>query len=713
MAGLLRRLRDFYLVQADLVVRWRPGHRALLQRAGVSFVVAFIGLSLMTLVPGIHIRDAGSAALAVIVFWALNILVRPVILALVAPISMALVVALSLVLQVLIVFALGPLVPGVDVAGFTAAFIGSWVFAVANTILTAILSISEDDSHFGALVRRLRMQRADAIHTTQPGLVIIQIDGLSHDVLKQQLHAGRVPVMSRMIRSGSHRLTQWEALLPSQTSASQAGILHGNNDGIPGFRWWDKRAKRLLVSNHPRDAAEIMAGVSDGRGLLSPGGASINNLASGDAPRSYLTMATLQAPGGGLGQSQAFAWFFVSPYNYLHTIVRFVGEVVKERFQAWRQRRAGVEPILGRGFPYPLVRATTNVVLRALGTSLVLEEMYRGTPVIYVDFTDYDEIAHHSGPERSDALDALSGVDRVIGTFRKAAEDAARPYHFIVLSDHGQTLGATFTQRFGTTLEQVVRGLMGGAAEVAAATARVEEWGPINAFVGELRRTGGLTGRVARAATKRRGVTAFGPDRNAPTGWAARSEALDQEPDLPEVVVCASGNLGLISFPREEGRMTLERIDERYPRLIDALANHPGIGLVLVRSELRGAICVGRDGLRHLDDDSVRGRDPLTSFGEHAAAGLRHVDGMPNCPDIIAISLYDPDADEVAAFEELIGSHGGLGGAQTRPFLLSPADWPLREAPLVGAPAVHRQLRAWMEDRLGIMFEPGRDVSTG
>jgi len=695
MRGLLRRLRDFYLIQLDLVIRWRPGPRALVRRTAVAFVVAFIALSLMDFVPGIHIRDPGAAALAVLVFWALNLLVRPVLIGLVAPISTALVAGLSIVLQVLIVFALGPIVPGVEVDGIMAAFWGSWVFAIANTILTAIFSISEDDSHFGALVRRLRMQRDDAIHTQDPGLVIVQIDGLSHDVLKQQLHAGRAPVMAKMIRDGSHRLTRWEALLPSQTSASQAGILHGNNDAIPAFRWWDKELGRLLVSNHPKDAAEIMATVSDGRGLLSPGGASINNLASGDAPRSYLTMATLETPGIRLGESQAFAWFFVSPYNYLHTIVRFVGETLKELFQARRQRRAGVVPILNRGFPYPLLRATTNVVLRALGTSLILEEMYRGTPVIYADFTDYDEIAHHSGPERSDALDALDGVDRVIGTLQKAAEDAARPYYFVVLSDHGQTLGATFLQRYGQSLEQVVRGLMGGPAEVEAATSRVEEWGPINAFVGELRRAGGLTGRMARAATRGRDGVTLGPDRSmlAPD-------------ERPEVVVCASGNLGLISFPREAGRLTLEAIDDRYPRLIDALANHPGIGFVMVRSERRGTICVGRDGIRFLDDDAVQGRDPVEAFGELAPLGLRRVDGMPNCPDILAISVYDTESDEIAAFEELIGSHGGLGGAQTRPFLLAPAGWPLDDAPLVGAPSTYRQLRAWMEGELGIAFEP-------
>ena len=35
-------------------------------------------------------------------------------------------------------------------------------------------------------------------------------------------------------------------------------------------------------------------------------------------------------------------------------------------------------------------------------------------------------------------------------------------------------------------------------------------------------------------------------------------------------------------------------------------------------------------------------------------------------------SFYDPDLDEGCAFEELISFHGGLGGPQTRPFILHP-----------------------------------------
>lgn len=188
-----------------------------------------------------------------------------------------------------------------------------------------------------------------------------------------------------------------------------------------------------------------------------------------------------------------------------------------------------------------------------------------------------------------------------------------------------------------------------------------------------------------------RGRTEDGVVRVGPSD--AERTAADE---LPDLVVVASGNLGLISFPREPGRLTLEELADRHPGLVDALANHPGIGLVLVRSEERGAIAVGRRGIQYLDEGRVEGENPVAPYGPTAADGLRRLDGMEGVPDIAVISMLDPDTDEVAAFEELIGSHGGLGGFQTRPFLLYPSDWSPIDDELVGAPAVYRQLRSWL-----------------
>src|SRR3990170_3231949 len=244
--------------------------------------------------------------------------------------------------------------------------------------------------------------------------------------------------------------------------------------------------------------------VSNGEGLLSRGGVSIGNLVTGEASRSFMTMAALAEGARGIGRPRDFYGFFVSPHNYLRVVFQTVGEIGKELVQARRQARAGIEPRMPRGFPYPIARAVTNILLRGLQTSLIIEEMYRGTPVIYADYTDYDEIAHHSGPERAEAFDALDGVDRTLGALERAAADAARPYRFVVLSDHGQTLGATFQQRYGVTLQDTVHALMGGRASVESATGRVEEWGAVNTFLSEFTRGIGVGPAIARRALRSR-----------------------------------------------------------------------------------------------------------------------------------------------------------------------------------------------------------------
>jgi uncharacterized membrane protein YvlD (DUF360 family) len=715
----LSRIVNFYRTQVELLWKWRLGRWALIKRAIVSLIAALIALYITAwLFPAhLQITQLGGGLLAVVFIAALNLLIRPAILALVASRSVVALVILTLVFQAVVIWLLGPFVPGINFAGgFIAALIVSFAFGFISTGISLVFGLNEDDSYYGALERTLASRNPDVVHSDEPGLVIIQLDGLSHDVLSHSLRAGRVPEMARWMRTGTHKLHHWNALLPSTTPASQAGILHGNNDGIPNFRWWEKKNGQLLVANHPEDATVIEKRISNGEGLLSPGGASISNIFTGDGDRAFLVMSTIKVKERGLGKSDAFAWFFVSPYNYMTMLAKFLAEVIKENVQNRRQMRAGIEPSMGkhRGFPYPWVRGATNVALRAMGTSLVVQEMLRGTPVIYMDYTDYDEIAHHSGPERPESLDALDGVDRELKTLLKASQDAARPYKFVVLADHGQSLGATFLQRYKVTLQDVVRSLMGGEASVAAATAQIEDWGQLNQFMGEVSKTKGITGTLARVATRnssKDGTAGLGPqdaevtargETVTTTGTADKTAAAEPA----DLIVVAGGNLALIYFNVSKERMTLEDIAEQYPDLVDALANHPGIGVLMVRSADQGLLCVGRKGINFLDEGRVEGEDPLEIYGDLAAASFKRLDSIANVGDIAVVSHYDPETMEISAFEELIGAHGGLGGPQTRPFLLYPAEWELDLAPLIGAPMVYQQLRRWMEGELGMKFGP-------
>ena len=115
-----------------------------------------------------------------------------------------------------------------------------------------------------------------------------------------------------------------------------------------------------------------------------------------------------------------------------------------------------------------------------------------------------------------------------------------------------------------------------------------------------------------------------------------------------------------------------EEIDERWPRLLPGLAATPGIGFVAVESLAHGSVVIGADGRRHLATDFVSGIDPLAPFGAHAPWALKRAMGMPSAPDIYVNSIVDPDTLEIAAFESLVGAHGGLGGWQDRGLLIAP-----------------------------------------
>jgi hypothetical protein len=245
-----------------------------------------------------------------------------------------------------------------------------------------------------------------------------------------------------------------------------------------------------------------------------------------------------------------------------------------------------------------------------------------------------------------------------------------RPYEIVALSDHGQTQGATFCQRHGYGLGQLVE--------------RSLVHGDVTALPG---------GDEQQAMVKLAAREAGAP---APTARDKRDVS------EREVVVLGSGNLGLVYLMHDAARVTREDILVRHPALLRTLQAHPHLGWLLVRSDADGPVVLGPHGSRRLRDDVVVGVDPLAGFGPHAADHLRRTDGFAHCADIVVGSFYDPVAQEGCAFEELISFHGGLGGPQTRPFLLYPAGR-LADPPasMIGAAAVHDVLAGWRRDLQG------------
>ncbi|MFJ4791128.1 phage holin family protein [Streptomyces sp. NPDC088794] len=563
-----------------------------------------------------------------------------------------------------------------EVAPETAVVVAAVMSAVASATGGA-LAVRDDDAYRRRLYR-LADRRRDRGPTgpSSPGTVFLQLDGVGHDVLLAAVGKGLMPTVAGWLE-GSHRLTPWRTDWSSQTGASQLGILHGSNFDVPAFRWYEKDTREVMVCNRPTSAAELqrraVERTGDG-GLLSADGASRGNLFSGGADEQALVLSIATRRRGRENRSRAgYFAYFADPANAVRTAMSFVAEVGREIGQSTRSRACKQRPRVKRGGLYPLIRAFATVVERDVVVAAVMGDMFAGRTSVYADLVAYDEVAHHSGPRSRDAEKVLARLDRSLALIQNASEHAPRPYRIVLLSDHGQSPGETFRSRYGLGLGELVRAGCGLPVPRKA------------------RRThSGAEARAAVRAALRRPVEEGG-EQHRPS---RRSEP----------IVLASGNLGLVSFPDVPHRMSKEEIDARHPALLTTLANHPGIGFLLVRSEEHGGVVLGAYGaeipLDQLDGDP----GPLGAFGAGAADAVRRTHGFPHTADIMVNSAHDPADGEVLAFEEQIGSHGGLGGAQGRPFLLSPVAFspPVQEGcELVGAESVHRVLLRWLRETHG------------
>jgi uncharacterized membrane protein YvlD (DUF360 family) len=591
------------------------------------------------------------------------------------------------------VLAISFAMPDVTVADIETAVQVVVVIAAVAGLVSSVLAIDEDEVFFRRAARRFRRDGAD-LADQPPGVLLLQIDGLGYDTVRRGIRDGDMPTLSRWMEKGSHVLTDWHCDWSSQTGASVCGLLHGSNDDILGFRWYEKDRDHVMACAHPADAAEIERRHSTGLGLLANGGAARGGLFTGEADHVSFTMSALpflsKTDRRGDSMGSGYYAYFANPVNVLRTFGSALVDVLREIHASLRQKRAGVRPRVKRGPWFPFARAGTTVIARDLVVSAIIGDMLAGRPVVYADFLGYDEVAHHTGIERFDALSVVRSIDQQIGRLYRAERLAPRRYRLVVLSDHGVTQGWAFTNRFGESIEQLVGRLCGGdPVPTGKSTPSTSAW----QFGAAMAEASAGAGPIAMALRRRTAHHAR-PDRHRteeghPTAVARAA---------PGVVVVVSGHVAMVSFTEHEGRVDIETIEREFPELLPALVDHPGVGFMLVRSAGSGPVVLGRDGVRRLSADgadAVTGVDPLAGYGPHAVDLVRRTDGFAHCPDILVNSRYNEVTDDASPFEMHVGSHGGLGGGQSRGFLMYPAELPA-PGEIVGAEQLHRVVRDWL-----------------
>jgi uncharacterized membrane protein YvlD (DUF360 family) len=646
-------------------VVWQPERPRLRPaRLLVSWLVAAIAVMVAAaIVPGVSIDGFWGALVVAVVIAVLNALLPPLVASLRLPYELVLGFVLVLFVDAWMLYLASEITDNaISVDSFWWALLAAVVLSAVQIVVEIVIGTNDDDTYTLRVIHRVARKSGARVESNVPGILFLEIDGLALPVLRHAMRDGSAPTMARWLSEDSHRLTEWETDLSSQTGASQAGILLGSNEDIPAFRWVEKETATLLACSAPADCAEIERRRASGIGLLANDGASRGNLLSGDADHILLTVSRFELE---TQANRGYRAFFANGFNVTRLLVLVVWEVVLEWVAASRAIRRDIRPRGHRGGIYPLMRAGLCVFLRDLIVFCVLTDMLQGRPVVYSTFSSYDEVAHHSGLERADTLEALRKLDQQFARIDRARRYAPRPYKIVVLSDHGQTQGATFKQRNGYGLDELVERSLarGGVTEIGGGDEQ-------NSMVGlAVEEATGRTGKKRKQA---------------------KNDVSDRD-----VIVLGSGNLGLVYLMEERRRLTLEELNERHPELIPALRGHPHVGWLLVRSAEHGPVVLGAHGARYLEDGRIEGDDPLAPFSPNAATHLRRTDGFAHAPDILVGSFYDPQLDEGCAFEELISFHGGIGGPQTRAFILHPVDLPVPEQPIVGAASVHRLLLGW------------------
>lgn len=663
----------------------------------ISLAQGLVVLLLAPALEGLHVNSIPSAIIAVPLIVAVNGLLWPYILGLssrfgafVFPLAVFLfsglsVIVISSLLNLLIE-------DGLNIDGLGTGMIVAIALSCVNALFAALFS-DYDRAYERYVMRPIMRSHAHLPVQTTPGVIFIEIDGLAEPVLREAIERDRMPTLARWLQAGTHVVTDWEPDLSSQTAASQAGILLGSNEDIPAFRWYDRETGKVLVSSSLRTAALVETRLSRGEGLLVADGASRSNMFSGDTSNSLLTFSTigrrrLGEPIHQTGTSSYFL-FFANPFTLIRLFVFLAYDMVLEWFQIIRQWATRVQPRINRWGIYPLIRASATAASPEINTYMVISDIAQGIPSLYVTYYAYDEVAHHSGVRSPDVWGVLRRLDRHIGRIERAAARANRPYHLVVLSDHGQSNGATFTQRTGETLAQLVERLVPAGYHVASTAAQSEAMGHLHAALTEAETQKTRVASVARKAMTKTTVESDKLHRvvNPTTG---------PEEERGALVVLASGNLGLIYETSSPRLLTYDEILDRFPGLIPGLVGHDAIGFVRMQTDRDGPLVIGKTGAHWLESGRIEGDDPLTDYGPNAARHLLRHAAFANSPDILVISRYWTDMDEVAAFEELVGSHGGLGGTQTQPFVLHPASLDIPSSPIVGTAELHALFKSWL-----------------
>ena len=647
------------------------------------------------LLPGIWFDTAmpgwwRSAILIPVEFSLLILVVRPVLVLATLPLNAVTLGLPTLLINGLLLYLTTAIEPAFHIDGLDDAFGGMLLFTVANTMATSRLGIDEVYPFFQTILRNVGTRFGPTrLPGVRRGLVLLQIDGLAWRSLMRAIRRGRMPTVSALTGLGSHTLRRWQSGVPSNTPAVQGALFYGTRAGVPGYRWYDREADRVRVVSRPEDVRRLEQELAAGGPGLLQGGSCINSLLEGGASKRLMTISAMRDPDGEqrAGERADFNLFWLSPWAYTTAVLVTLWDFATALVWHVQSRFDRAKRVIHRSWREAAARSVTNAFLRETAFFWLEQDVARGVPIIYSNFVGYDEVAHHAGPDSDEALATLTAFDRKLQRLRRRLRTAPIDYDLVLLSDHGQSPCVPFRVVAGCTLEELV-------SDLAGRTVPVHQLGDSQAAYVD-----GLLAEIGGADQPADIRASWLATRGRQTLEMLSMPSQHEAPEAPvetQVIVCVSGGLAHLYRRGTKRPLHLEEVRSLYPGLVEGLVNQEGIACVVARDRDGTPVAVGRSGARNLVSGRMVGEsDPLTPFWdtEHWCEELARLGREPASGDLMILADR-LDRRRVVTFEEQVGTHGGIGGAQTEPFLLVPASWPLVRSDLGSPEALHKLLKS-------------------
>ncbi|HTL46966.1 MAG TPA: endonuclease/exonuclease/phosphatase family protein [Verrucomicrobiae bacterium] len=490
------------------------------------------------------------------------------------------------------------------------------------------------------------------------GLIMIQIDGLSHPQMRRAVREGHMPFLEKLIEKENYEEYSHYSGLPSATPGVQGELFYGVKSCVPAFHFYDRKTSQMFTMYDAKSASEIEKQMArENRGLLEEG-SSYSNIFSGGAKESHFCCAT-------------FGWqgFFklLNPMSWTALFIFHLDILIKTLFLLVIELGLSIVDCIrgmlkGQYFFYEaqfiLTRVFICVLLRELIVLGARIDIARGLPVIHVNFFGYDEQSHRRGPSSAFAHWCLRGIDAAVAQlWREARLADRREYDIWIYSDHGQEDTAPYHKLHHENIQDVLDGIFSKAAAQNPARARMGH-GPSCCYAGRY--------YPARPSRGERDAP-----RNSPApAPAPASHTAETETQTPDVIAAGMGPLCHVYSKIPLGH------DERIKLAHDILVKAE-VPLVLIPDEGRNALAITASGTYNLPRDAsdVLGHDH--PFLEEAAHDLAELCHHPYSGDLILSGWLANRKPITFPIEN--GSHAGIGAEETHGFALLPQDTPLPE----------------------------------